>query len=341
MVAFPNCKINLGLNIIGKRNDGYHDLETVFFAVPLTDALEIIGRWSMVDGPRSTVDGQRSTVHSPRSTVHSPRTTVDGQRSTVDGQRSTVHSPRTTVDGPRSTVDGQRTTVDGQRSAVNFTSTGLPINGAESDNLCVKAYQLLKQDLPDLPTVKMHLHKVIPMGAGLGGGSADGAFALQLLNNTFQLQLTTKQLIAYALQLGSDCPFFIINKPCFATSRGEIMQPINLDLSNYQLVLVNPKIHIGTGWAFSNITPQIPTISIQHIIGQPIETWKNVLVNDFQKPAIQQYPAIGKAIHQLYQQGAVYSAMTGSGSTVFGLFSKDAKPQLPFPENYFVYSTLL
>lgn len=278
MVVFPNCKINLGLNIIRKRNDGYHDLETVFYPVPLTDALEVVRELS---------------------------------------------------------------TVDGQRSTVNFTSTGLTINGTENDNLCVKAYQLLKQDFPDLPSIKMHLHKVIPMGAGLGGGSADGAFALQLLNNKFQLQLTTEQLITYALQLGSDCPFFIINKPCFATSRGEIMQPIDLDLSAYKIVLVNPQIHIGTGWAFSNIAPQVPATSIQEIIQQPVITWKDVLVNDFQTPAIQQYPAIGEAIHQLYQQGAVYSAMTGSGSTVFGLFEKNTKPRLTFPENYFVHSALL
>jgi 4-diphosphocytidyl-2-C-methyl-D-erythritol kinase len=187
----------------------------------------------------------------------------------------------------------------------------------------------------------MHLHKVIPMGAGLGGGSADGAFALKLINDKFQLQLTQEQLITYALQLGSDCPFFIINKPCFATGRGEIMQPISLDLSAYQLVLVNPQIHIGTGWAFSNITPKVPATSIQHIIQQPVATWKNALVNDFQAPAIQQYPAIGEAIHQLYNQGAVYSAMTGSGSTVFGLFAKDAIPKLSFPDHYFVYRTLL
>jgi 4-diphosphocytidyl-2-C-methyl-D-erythritol kinase len=292
MVAFPNCKINLGLNIIRKRNDGYHDLETVFYPVPLTDALEVV----------------RDDV------------------SSLKLQDTSFKKP---------------STVDGRQSTVDFSSTGLTINGAQSDNLCVKAYQLLKQDFPDLPAIKMHLHKVIPMGAGLGGGSADGACALQLLNNKFQLQLTTEQLIKYALQLGSDCPFFIINKPCFATSRGEIMQPINLNLSAYQLVLVNPQIHIGTGWAFSNITPQIPATSIQQIIQQPVATWKEALVNDFQKPAIQQYPAIGEAIHQLYEKGAVYSAMTGSGSTVFGLFLKDAKPQLSFPENYFVHSTLL
>lgn len=300
MVAFPNCKINLGLNIIHKRNDGYHDLETVFFPVPLTDALEV-----------------------------------------VRNEISSLKSQDTSSKNKEQRTQNLQATSNQQPATCNFSSTGLPINGSESDNLCVKAYQLLKQDFPDLPAIKMHLHKVIPMGAGLGGGSADGAFALKLLNDKFQLQLTTEQLIKYALQLGSDCPFFIINKPCFATSRGEIMQPINLNLSAYQLVLVNPQIHIGTGWAFSNITPKVPVTSIQTVIQQPVETWKEALVNDFQAPAIQQYPAIGEAIYQFYEQGAVYSAMTGSGSTVFGLFLKDVKPQLSFPENYFVHSTLL
>ena len=286
MVVFPNCKINLGLNIIRKRNDGYHDLETVFYPVPLTDALELI---KIQDA----------------------------------------------------SFKNSELTSNLQPATCNFSSSGLTINGSETDNLCVKAYQLLKQDFPDLPSIKMHLHKVIPMGAGLGGGSADGAFALQLLNTKFQLELSTEQLIAYALQLGSDCPFFIVNRPCFATSRGEIMQPINLDLSAYQLVLVNPKIHIGTGWAFSNISPKEPATSIQEIIQQPVATWKDALKNDFQQPAIKQYPAIGEAINQLYQEGAVYSAMTGSGSTVFGLFEKNKKLHLKFPENYFVHNALL
>lgn len=276
MLVFPNCKINLGLNIIRKRSDGYHNLETVFYPVQLKDALEIIR---------------------------------------------------------------QPATANYQLSSVNFSSTGLTINGSESDNLCIKAYQLLQQDFTDLSPIKMHLHKVIPMGAGLGGGSANGAFALQLLNDMFQLKLTTEQLVNYALQLGSDCPFFIINKPCFATGRGEIMQPINLDLSAYQIVIVNPKIHISTGWAFGNITPQIPQKTIQQIIKQPIQTWRNELVNDFEKPAINQYPEIGNIKNMLYEQGAVYSSMTGSGSTVFGLFDKQQKLQFYFPEHYYIFST--
>ncbi len=282
MVSFPNCKINLGLNIIRKRSDGYRDLETIFYPVQLTDALEIIRQPSTVNRQQTTSNQQPAT-------------------------------------------------------SVNFSSTGLPINGSKSDNLCVRAYHLLLQDFPDLPNITMHLHKVIPMGAGLGGGSADGAFALKLLNDKFQLQLTQEQLIAYALQLGSDCPFFILNKPCFATSRGEIMQPITLDLSAYQLVIINPKIHIGTGWAFSKITPKSPKKSIQTIIQQPIETWKDELVNDFQAPAINQYSEIGDIIKILYNKGAIYSAMTGSGSTVFGLFAKEATPKLVFPLNYFIH----
>ncbi len=281
MLIFPNCKINLGLNIIRKRSDGYHDLETIFYPVALRDALEII---------------------------------------------------------PKSSMVGSQLIVTKQQPTVNFISTGLVITGSTNDNLCVKAYQLLQHDFPDLPAIKMHLHKVIPMGAGLGGGSADGTFALQLLNDKFQLKLTPKQLIHYALQLGSDCPFFIINKPCFARGRGEIIQPINVDLSAYQLVIINPKIHIGTGWAFSNIIPQVPKKSVQIIIQQPIETWKEELVNDFEKPAINQYPEIGIIKETLYQQGAVYSAMTGSGSTVFGLFNKQQKIQFSFPEHYFIFS---
>ncbi|MBC7651621.1 MAG: 4-(cytidine 5'-diphospho)-2-C-methyl-D-erythritol kinase [Deinococcales bacterium] len=277
MVAFPNCKINLGLNIIRKRADGYHDLETVFYPVPLRDALEIIR---------------------------------------------------------------QPSTVNRHLTSVNFSSTGLTINGAESDNLCVKAYKILQKDFPDLPVIHMHLHKVIPMGAGLGGGSADGAFALQLLNNTFKLNLNCQQLITYALQLGSDCPFFIENKPCFATGRGEKMQPIELDLSNYQMVIINPKIHIGTSWAFANITPQIPKKSVLQIIQQPIATWRNELVNDFENPAINQYPEIGNIKNTLYNKGAIYSAMTGSGSSVFGIFKKQQTLHFSFPEHYFIFHTL-
>ena len=278
MVFFPNCKINLGLNILHKRADGFHNLETVFYPIMIKDALEVI----------------KSSVNSHQSIVNSHQLLVD------------------------------------------FTTTGLSINGDEQNNLCIKAYHLLKKDFPDLPSIQMHLHKAIPIGAGLGGGSADGAFALKLLNEKFKLQLSLEQLKNYALQLGSDCPFFIINKPCFATSRGEVLEEINLDLSAFNFVMVNPNIHINTGWAFYNITPALPKKSIKEIIQQPINTWKKELLNDFEKPVFEQYPEIKNIKETLYEQGALYASMSGTGSTVFGIFEKQVSIKNNFQENYFV-----
>ncbi|MDB5221486.1 MAG: 4-(cytidine 5-diphospho)-2-C-methyl-D-erythritol kinase [Chitinophagaceae bacterium] len=262
MISFPNCKINLGLNIIRKREDGFHDLETVFLPVPFTDVLEIIAS-----------------------------------------------------------------------DKIEFAVTGFHVDA--NDNLCIKAYNLLKKDFPELPAIKMHLHKAIPLGAGLGGGSSDAAFTLQLLNEKFKLNLKTEQLLDYALQLGSDGPFFILNKPCFATGRGEILQPINIDLTNYKLLLVNPGIHINTKWAFTKITPQQPKASIKEIITQPLETWKDKLQNDFEVPVFAEYPEIEKLKNDLYMQGALYASMSGSGSTIFGIFSKEANIQSTQNDKYF------
>ncbi len=271
MVNFPNCKINLGLNVIRKREDGYHDVETVFYPVDIYDALEVIK---------------------------------------YDDTRG---------------------------EDVQFSTTGLLINGNSKDNLCIKAYQLLKKDFPHIGSVKMHLHKVIPMGAGLGGGSADAAFTLLLLNKKFQLNLSAYQLINYALQLGSDCPFFIINKPCFAQGRGEVLEEINVNLSEYQLLIVNPQIDISTRWAFSKIQPATPATSIKEIIQQPVETWRKQLTNDFEKPLMQYYPKLKLLKDELYKQGALCAGMSGSGSTFFGIFPKSEKIDTNiFPSEYFI-----
>lgn len=198
----------------------------------------------------------------------------------------------------------------------------------------------MKKDFPELPAVKMHLHKVIPMGAGLGGGSADGAFALRLLNEKYQLNLTNTHLISLASKLGSDCPFFIINRPCFATSRGEMMEVISLDLSSYTIALVNSGIHINTGWAFSQLgrptEPQLREGSQQakEILQGPVENWKADLVNDFEQPVFNSYPAIKYIKEELYNRGAIYAAMSGSGSAVFGLFAKDESLSVNFSEGY-------
>ncbi|HMK18473.1 MAG TPA: 4-(cytidine 5'-diphospho)-2-C-methyl-D-erythritol kinase [Chitinophagaceae bacterium] len=265
MVSFPNCKINLGLNIVNKRNDGYHDIETVFFPIHLRDSLEVI-----------------------------------------------------------------------EKEKFEFSTSGFSIEGESEKNLCIKAYNLLKVDLPHLQMVQMHLHKAIPMGAGLGGGSADGAFTLKLLNKKFDLSLSEKQLINYSLQLGSDCPFFILNKPCFATGRGEILEQTELDLSEYKFLIVQPLIHISTAWAFSTIKPLRPAKSIKQIIQQSISTWKTELINDFENPVFEKYPEIKNIKDSLYDAGAIYASMSGSGSAVYGIFKNENAISISFPDNYFV-----
>lgn len=270
MIVFPNCKLNLGLHILRKRSDGFHDLETVFYPLPLLDALEII-------------------------------------------QSEDKNSP------------------------LLFTTSGLLVDGNPEDNICYKAYHLLRESFPQLPPVKMHLHKAIPMGAGLGGGSADGAFTLLLLNKKFNLGLRETELIGFALQLGSDAPFFVLNQPCFATGRGEKMEPLPLDLSAYKILIVNPGIHVNTSWAFRQLTPTANRPSLKERINQPVEQWKDLITNDFEGPVSAAYPEIREVKEALYSHGATYAAMSGSGSTLFGLFPKTTVLQdLSFPSHYFV-----
>lgn len=217
--------------------------------------------------------------------------------------------------------------IRGTGEGVQFSSSGLHISGHSEDNLCVKAWTLLKNDFPALPPIAMHLHKAIPMGAGLGGGSSDGAFALTMLNKIFQLNLTEEQLERYALLLGSDCPFFIRNKPCLATGRGETLHEIDVDLSAYRIALVNPSIHVSTADAFRGVIPAPPPVPLSEIISKDPSGWKDLLHNDFEPSVFSKFPQIGAIKTSLYEHGAVYASMTGSGSTVYGLFPKTA--QLP------------
>jgi len=271
MIVFPNCKINLGLNVLRKRSDGFHELETVFYPLPVHDILEIVF-FNKLRG----------------------------------------------------------------RPGIPFSVSGLEIDSKKNSNLCIKALKLLKQKFPQMPSVQLHLHKIIPAGSGLGGGSSDAAFTLKVLNEIWGLNLSVEQLIKHALELGSDCPFFIINKPCFSKGRGELLEEINLDLSTYKIVLVNPGIAINTKEAFGGITPAIPDIPVKEIIKKPIEAWKAELKNDFEQIIFPQNPAIAKIKNDLYNAGALYSSMSGSGSTVFGIFSKEQSPGISFPLHYFV-----
>ena len=223
-----------------------------------------------------------------------------------------------------------------------YSQSGNTFDGAEADNICVKAYHLLKGSFSQLPAIQLHLHKAIPTGAGLGGGSADGAFTLCLLNEVFKLNLSTDQLISYALQLGSDCTFFIINKPCFATGRGECLTPVSINLAGYSIVIINPGIHINTGWAFAQLSKCKAALqtqvqpNLQAAIQQPVASWKNYLTNDFELPAFNQYPVLKTIKEALYNQGAVYAAMSGSGSTMYGIFKKEEIPNFDFPSGYFI-----
>ena len=215
--------------------------------------------------------------------------------------------------------------ITSKNNTTQLHSSGIGIAGNANDNLCIKAYNLLKQGFNNLPAVDIYLQKNIPAGAGLGGGSADGAYTLLLLNEKYNLGLSEQQLINYALRLGSDCPFFIKNTPCYATGRGEVLQPVDTDLSGYKIVIINPGIHINTGRAFSNITPARPQSSLQINIALPVTRWKNIIVNDFETAVFAAHPSMQKIKEDLYAAGAVYAAMTGTGSTFFGVFNKDEK----------------
>jgi 4-diphosphocytidyl-2-C-methyl-D-erythritol kinase len=217
-----------------------------------------------------------------------------------------------------------------------FNQTGLTVPGQLKDNLCLKAYELIKAVRPELPYLNIHLHKSIPMGAGLGGGSADAAFMLRMLNDYFKLDLREAALQEMALRLGSDCPFFLLNKPAYAEGRGEKLKPVELDLSTYRILIVNPGIHVSTGWAFSQITPSLSQQSPQEIIKLPVSEWRGFLVNDFEGPVCNAYPLIADIKNIMYSSGALYASMTGSGSTVFGIFSASQQAKFSFPGGCFV-----
>lgn len=252
MVLFPPCKINLGLHIVNKRPDGYHDLETCFYPVPWTDVLEVI--------------------------------------------------------------PSEETT---------FTSSGDPIPGNPEENLCLKAYHLLSADF-NLGAVKIHLHKIIPTGAGLGGGSSNAAYTLRALNAIFALGLSQEQLMGYAARLGSDCTFFIQDRPMIGTGRGEILRETSLSLAGKFLALVNPGVHVSTAEAYSGVTPRPPEVELRTVLEKTTAAqWKDLLKNDFEESVFKKYPVIREVKEELYRSGAVYACMSGSGSTVFAIFEKE------------------
>ena len=277
MITFPIAKINLGLNVVEKRLDGYHNLQTVFYPVPIMDALEIA---PMSEGFPSDVD-------------------------------------------------------------CDLKVTNIHIEGDEQRNLVVRAYQLLKKDFPSLPRIHTHLWKGIPTQAGMGGGSSDCAYMIRLLNETFDLQLTNEQMQQYAAQLGADCAFFVESVPCYAEGIGEQLEPISLDLSGWYIGVVRPDIPVPTKEAFSRIHPHYPSLNCREVVMQPVETWRDNLINDFEESVFALHPEIGAVKEQLYKMGATYAAMSGSGSALFGLFKEEPDGlRQAFPD-MFTFSTVL
>ncbi len=255
MLRFPNAKINLGLHITRKREDGFHDLETIFYPVPhLRDALELV--------PAAFDKGV-------------------------------------------------------------FHASGLPVGGGKETNLVCRAYRLMSDNFPGrLPHLDIYLHKAIPMGAGLGGGSADAAVALQMLNELSGLGLSDEQLESFALNLGSDCPFFIHNTPQYARGRGEVMEPIAIDLSPYRVEIVCPGVHVSTRAAFSRVLPKAAPFDLRSLPGVPLGEWRQVLRNDFEESVFTQFPEIAALKERMYADGAIYASMSGSGSAVYGIFER-------------------
>ena len=260
-----------------KRLDGYHNLQTVFYPVPIMDELEIA---PMSEGFPSDVD-------------------------------------------------------------CDLKVTNIHIEGDEQRNLVVRAYQLLKKDFPSLPRIHTHLWKGIPTQAGMGGGSSDCAYMIRLLNETFDLQLTNEQMQQYAAQLGADCAFFIESVPCYAEGIGEQLEPISLDLSGWYIGVVRPDIPVPTKEAFSRIHPHYPALNCREVVMQPVETWRDNLINDFEESVFALHPEIGAVKEQLYKMGATYAAMSGSGSALFGLFKEEPDGlRQAFPD-MFTFSTVL
>lgn len=202
-----------------------------------------------------------------------------------------------------------------------LVQTGLSVAGPAEQNLCVKAYQLLKNDFSSLPAITIYLHKQIPTGAGLGGGSADGAFMLKLLAERFALPVTQKELERYALLQGSDCPFFLEKEPMLATGRGEKMRSVTVDLKGWHLALLLPGLHVSTKEAFENCKPRPAKNALESTILQPIDTWRDTLINQFEETVFVHHPRLAELKRSLYERGATYASMTGTGSTIFGLFS--------------------
>jgi len=292
MIAFPNAKINLGIRVLRKREDGFHDLETIFYPVPLCDTLEI----------------------TPVNVDFAGEPFI----SSIGPFRLQVRSG----------------------SNITWSSSGNSVDGDIESNLCIKAFRLFDSLHPLQHNYFSHLHKAIPSGAGLGGGSSDAAFVLKMLNKLEGTPFDDDQLAAMSLNLGSDCPFFIYNLPALAFGRGELLRPVKIDLSGLYLILVKPPVHISTPDAFRNVSFSEPLYEKSPELNIPIESWNSELINSFESYVFNRNPEVKEIKNKLIKSGAIYASMSGSGSSVYGIFKKPVK--LDFSDtDYFVFETAL
>lgn len=292
MIAFPNAKINLGIRVLRKRGDGFHDLETVFYPVPLCDILEI--------------------------------TPIGPDNDPVDSKLLSNSVKFNTGSGYH----------------ILWSTSGDPVQGDPQENLCIKAFRLFDALHPVRSSYFVHLHKVIPSGAGLGGGSSDASFLLKLLNEQEGFPFTNKQLAEMSLRLGSDCPFFISNQPSLAFGRGELLQPSKIDLKGYYMILVKPPVHISTPDAFKNVTLSEPLFENSPEKDIPVEEWQRILINSFEPYVFSRNPEVMEIKNRLLAAGATYASMSGSGSSVFGIFKKPVSIDFS-GKGYFIFDSQL
>lgn len=282
MIVFPNAKINLGLNVIQKRSDAYHDLETIFYPVPLNDVLEVL----VTDTDKLKSDLQKKII----------------------------------------TPFGKH---------IFFSSSGIAVEGVAENNLCIKACLLYEEKFGLPENIYIHLHKIIPTGAGLGGGSSDASFMLTVLNSLCGMKASESELFSLAVKLGSDCPFFLYNKPAVGRGRGEDLEPCNISLAGYKLLIIKPNVHVSTQKAFENIIPEVPEKNIIEIVKGSINEWNGILKNDFEKSIFKNYPEIESIKNKMLESGAIYASLTGSGSAVYGLFKKDVPGKISFTDSFY------
>ena len=298
MITNPNVKINLGLNVLRKREDGFHDLETLF--VPyfgISDTLEIV------------VGDDYSRTSAALFTKYGKLTPIKTEG--VFGVEAEEGDAPKIVQGI--SEDGKLMITIARAEGVDWD----PMK-----DLTVKAYNILAEDF-QLPPVKIFLEKTSPVGAGLGGGSADAAFALKMLNELCDLELNEGQLAGYASRLGSDCAFFIYNRPMIGEGRGEVLTEYPIDLERYDLQVLTPEgIAVSTKDAYSGIRPHLPEVQLREALSRPVEEWDGILVNDFEETVFAKYSELAAIKRSLYDSGAVYASMSGSGSALFALYRK-------------------